>query len=326
MNASDVWASLLDLEPGSQGRFPVIPLGNLEDAYLARDSRGCPVVLLAAAGQHATPGMRLRVVSVEHDIAATLLRDGEEMSRRLSVVRCAADEAEIRRLFVMCVANALPPAAAGRRRADVNRVVSQLIDLFAAVARPGKPPAGLWAELLLIARSTDPSRMLRAWHADATDRHDFAEGNERLEVKATTGDARIHDFSLDQLVSPRDEFLVTVASMALSRQEVGTSIGELWAACLVAADDDDSLRGKVDRLCVEYLGDAWESAAELAFDESSALRSLRLFDADAVPKPTQPPPGVSAVRFRSDLDGVAPLTANQRQTRALARAAPTPST
>lgn len=317
MSGSGMWSSLLSLEPSSQDRFSVIPLANVEDAYLARDSRGCPVVLLQAINQHVTPGMRLRVVSVEHSVDAILHRNGEETSRQLSVIRCVADREDIRRLFVTCIARALPLTSADRRQADVNRVVSQLIDLFATAVKPGKPPAGLWAELLLIARSRDPKRMLRAWHADAADHHDFAEDIERLEVKATSGDGRAHDFSLEQLCPSQEELQITVASMVVMRQDGGVSISRLWSECLTAADNEDALRSKVDRLCVEYLGDGWESAGEYLFDEELALRSLCFFDADDVPQPARPPSSVSHVRFRSDLAGVATLSLEQVSLRSL---------
>ncbi len=55
--------------------------------------------------------------------------------------------------------------------------VERLVRLFASLAQP---PAGsvqgLWGELLLIAHARDPLVLLRAWHADPLEVHDFING------------------------------------------------------------------------------------------------------------------------------------------------------
>ena len=317
-----LWQQLAALPPAAGGTFESLPLSGLEDAFLSRGAGGEPVVLLGTSGPATAPAMRLRQVGVDHDVPATLAGDaaGPARQRRLSVIRCLAEGEELQRLFVTCLGNALPPAVAGRRCGDVNLAVSRLVDLFAAAARPGRPPVGLWAELLMIARSRDPRRLLVAWHARGEDRHDFAAADERLEVKSTVQARRQHDFSLEQLDPPAG-VAVTVASLLVEPRTQGTTIGELRSACLDAAGVDAELRAKVDRLCVEYLGDAWAEGMGEAFDEAATLASLRLYNAADVPRvDAPPPPGVSAVRFRSDLEQAAPLSHEQVAARPMASA------
>ena len=317
-----LWQQLAALPPAVGGTFESLPLHGVEDAFLSRGADEEPVVLLGTSDSATAPAMRLRQVGVDHDVPATLAGDaaGPARQRRLSIIRCLAEGEELQRLFVTCLGNALPSAVAGRRCGDVNLAVSRLVDLFAAAAQPGRPPVGLWAELLVIARSRDPRRLLVAWHARGEDRHDFAAADERLEVKSATQPRRQHDFSLEQLVPPAG-VAVTVASLLVEPRTHGTTLGDLRSACLDSAGVDAELRAKIDRLCVEYLGDAWVEGLGEAFDEAAALASRRLYDAADVPRvDAPPPPGVSAVRFRSDLEQAAPLAQERVTARPLASA------
>ena len=99
--------------------------------------------------------------------------------------------------------------------------------LAAIFQKTQKPPArtvnGLFGELYLISRSTNPVRTLTAWRTDETARFDFVEGDVRLDVKATTGRMRAHSFSYEQCNSPPNTLSI-VASMFVERVSRGITL------------------------------------------------------------------------------------------------------
>jgi hypothetical protein len=323
MPLPDVLFNLLDQLPpatsDATNAFEAIPLPQHEGAYAARNAQNRPVLLVEVQGSAADT--RLRSVSAIHGIRATL-QLGEKVwgPLRLTQITCENEDIDLHRLFLTSTTNALPRRAAGRTATVVNRILGQLEALFAAFGRPGRPPSGLWAELLVIARSSNPRRLAMGWHVEEEDTFDFAEGDERLEVKSFSRPPRWHNFSLDQL-SPPPNIRATVASIRVEPRTTGTTLGDLRQAVLDAAGDDAGLRGKIDRLCVEYLGDSWASSMQLAFDEPAALSSIRLHESLQIPRiPGPPPPGVASVRFRSNVDLSPTLAPEKLSDRPLAAA------
>ena len=102
----------------------------------------------------------------------------------------------------------------------------RLVRLFDRAEPARGSVLGLWAELLVIDRSTDRVAMVDAWHARVDARFDFAAAGSRLEVKATTKDDRMHMFALRQL-EPVEGVTVSVASVMTTETYAGTSVGEL---------------------------------------------------------------------------------------------------
>lgn len=64
---------------------------------------------------------------------------------------------------------------------------------------PKKKIQGLWAELLVIEQSTQPETLINAWHSSPSAKYDFTLGRDKIEVKSTSSEERIHKFSFDQL-------------------------------------------------------------------------------------------------------------------------------
>ena len=142
--------------------------------------------------------------------------------------------------------------------------------------------------------------MLQAWHSEAIERYDFSWDSDRLEVKASTNRTRTHHFSYDQVYPPRS-VTVVVASLFVQSSPTGRSIKDLWDQLRAVADDSD-LRLKLERICLETLGDTWQHAVSKSYDEQIAEESLAFFDIANVPKVSEDQPsGVSDIRFRSDL-------------------------
>ena len=183
--------------------------------------------------------------------------------------------------------------------------VSKLLSLFTSVKAISKEIVrGLWAELLLIKQSSNPSYMIRSWHVVPEDKFDFNDGTDKVEVKSTNGTKREHTFALEQL-NPNKESRLLIASMFVTQTGVGKSIFDILDEISAKISDVDILF-KLREETTQTIGSHVEEVSKMYFDENVSLDSLLFFDYTSIPsiKYGDVPPEVSGVHFRSDLSGV----------------------
>jgi hypothetical protein len=203
-------------------------------------------------------------------------------------------------------------------------VIQTIVRLFESLnSPPARTANGLWAELFLITSCSAPSDLAEAWHAVPQETFDFAQGQQRLEVKSTGSDRGTHVFSLRQLNPP------TGVEAVVCSIEVIDSVGGATVEDLIEdlrPQLSPPLQQKLWEIAVSTLGTDWISSASLRFGVEHAGDTLRLYDTHDIPSinPDDCPPGVSDVHFTSDLTPVAPLSPEDLQTRGglIAAAAP----
>jgi hypothetical protein len=252
------------------------------------------------------PSVRLENLEVIHAARCQIARsDGSCVPGTFSVVRCLADDPAIAELFIDVMASVTQQFVEPPPADTAARVMDRVIRLFRNLARPSPRVAqGLWAELFLIAESTDPAQVAATWRTTLYDRTDFASDNHRLEVKSTANANRVHKFSMDQLRVPTGTYGV-VASLLCQRTAGGLSIRELWSTVrgLLAATPELVLR--TDEIVTSTLGDVWKESLLLRYDWQTAKASIRFYAMESVPSVGHDlPPAISDVRFSVDLSDV----------------------
>ena len=161
--------------------------------------------------------------------------------------------------------------------------VEKLISLFNKFSKlPTKTIQGLWAELLVIEQSSNPEYLIRAWHFSPTDKFDFNDGIDKIEVKSTAKSRRIHNFSLEQL-NPNKNSKLIIASVFAVETGIGKTIFDLVKMI------DDRLKNKeilfrINEVLLDTLGRDFEKSFEHYFDYQLAVDSLAFFDSELVPK------------------------------------------
>jgi hypothetical protein len=191
------------------------------------------------------------------------------------------------------------PSTPARRQ--IIEAIDALVELFRRASNPPrKTVQGLWAELFVIERASDPSALLRCWHAAPEDRFDFAEDVQRLEVKTAAGGMRLHRFAQEQL-RPAGNTRVMIVSVLMERSVGGPSISDLIDVIRRRVADPNLLI-RLDAVVAETLGKEWRAALEDRFDRQLAEQSIRFLDARTIPSvPAELPPEVTEVHFRVDL-------------------------
>ena len=299
-------------------RYVAIPIADSETYRLARDSNGAPALLIKVPVDRVTnvSPIRLRHLYVAHDVDCVIHRDHGTESGRFSVLSCIeADRAT--EIYFLRVLEALLPTLGERPDAcSINQAVDRLVELFQALRNPPiKTAQGLWAELFLLAESQDPGKLVDAWHPVPGDLYDFDEGNQRIEVKGTRGEARRHHFSLAQLQPPAGTDLVIV-SVIVNRAGGGTTIDELVDELRYRLSGSPQRLLRLYKVVTLTLGERWRESVLEMFDRPAARHSLAFYPPSDVPMVSPDlPPGVSNVRFSSDLTGKTPYS--KKEVRAL---------
>jgi hypothetical protein len=307
--------------------FCALPVPSLERHRVAKDAQLAPAILISvtdAPGESRPASIVLENLTVQHDVDCRITRPGGVTEEgRFTVVRCTGADPTLQSYFLRVAAAVLQSLGATPSRLSVSQAVNRLAELFHAMKEPPrKSLQGLWAELFLIARAHDPVTLARAWHTGPEELFDFSLGSQRIEVKSARGRARRHYFTLEQLQPPVGAKLM-IASMLIEPSEAGVSLLELLERTRLRLADKADLVLRIESVVVLTLGESWRRAASARFDLDLAEKSLAFYDPEGIPKINPAvPPGVSDVRFKSDLTGVQPYeVASLRTARGIFRAA-----
>ena len=284
---------------------------------LAKDSAGAPCLLVVQrSDERSAPPIVLENLTVRYDVECKVRRpNGAHEEGRFTILSCATTDPSLFPHFLTVLSPLVASLGPTPTGAAVRRMISSLVELFRAIAAPGKKVIqGLWAELFLIRNAQDCSAMARAWHRSAGERFDFAAGSQRLEVKSSSSRHRQHQFSLHQLKPPQGTQLV-VGSLFVERSGGGLTLGRIFRDIRGGLPDAEAIAA-FDATFYSSLGSAFSTAMSESYDEELARESVRYYSAESIPTLTQPiPSSISDVRFAADLSSVAPLTDEELATR-----------
>lgn len=175
---------------------------------IGKDCTGNACLLVEGISGKSPPSIQLKHLEVRHGIPCRVERlkeieDEFEETGTFTIIRCIASERILQRHFVqLCetVSRLIGPAPTYNK---ISESILAMANLFEALGNPGiRNAQGLWSELLLIEQSVDGAYVAQCWHLDAGNLFDFTDGKDRIEVKSTSSQRRIHTFKLEQLYPP----------------------------------------------------------------------------------------------------------------------------
>ena len=278
---------------------------------IAKSDRGLPAVLVAVdptVERDRPLGVDLANLRVEHNVRCGISRQGEGVEiGRYSIIRCLSSDSAVQGCFLRTIGGALVGLNRRVSAKDLVDLVDRLVVLFRLVGKPRERAIhGLWAELFVILGGSDPAMMIDAWHSRSMEHFDFSRGSERLEVKSSSKRSREHMFSFEQVYPPSGAS-VLIASVHVEEQTNGRSLGDLWDRVVDAAPSAEA-RLKVERICAEALGQDLGAGRTFSGDWNVAVESRTFYKVGDIPRPSADcPPGVSQLRFCSDLSRADPV-------------------
>ncbi|MDQ7839240.1 MAG: PD-(D/E)XK motif protein [Thermodesulfobacteriota bacterium] len=290
---------------GKGEHFIAMPIPSRLGVFIAKDAKRNPALLLSVSDKE---NLRPLPITLEHIVAdhgvECKIQEPDETTHQgvFSIIRCVNAERMLKEYFLRVLMPIIQEMNTKLTYQDISCAVKTLMELFRLINTPGrKTIQGLWAELYLILKASNPDFLAQAWHSTAGDRYDFNAGSERIEVKSTTRSLRIHSFSFEQL-NPPDKTKVLIASMCVEEAGIGMSVFDIVDEIRAKLGNNIRLAGRIDEVVASTLGNAWRQAGDVKFDLEVAESSLRFFDSMAVPAIRgNLPEGVSNLRFKADL-------------------------
>ncbi|MXQ08015.1 PD-(D/E)XK motif protein [Alphaproteobacteria bacterium GH1-50] len=301
-------------ETSSSPIFAARQVPGSECYFVGKDanSQACLLVATMDGSGRNPPPIRLESLDAQFELICQITdADGQMAEGRFTVVRCRSRDVETIRYFLSVCGVLIRHLGDLPSRSDLASAVQRIASIFQSLRKPPvRSLNGLFGELFLISRSRNPERSVAAWRIDEGARFDFSVGDVRLEVKTSAGRARKHVFSYEQCNPPSGTEAI-VASLLVERIPGGLSLANLITDIETRISKNEDLLLKLHDVTASTLGTSISGAMDVCFDPRLAESSLLFFDLREIPAIRgELTPGVSDVRFASDLVDQSPLTAS----------------
>lgn len=287
------------------GVYSVREIPGSDGHYAGRDDKGRACILLSSIDEGYRAPVRLTGLDVQYSIQCAVQLPGKpEAHETLTVLACTAEGAQEERYFLHVMASIIKLLGPRPKLQAIAEAVMHLAAIFQRLSNAARESVvGLVGELVLMLNSKDPEAVVTAWRLDPEERYDFVSGSLRLEVKTSMTRRRAHSLSYEQCDVP-DGCVGVLASLFVEPSAGGLSLEELIDRIELRLGRDTHLIYKLEQTIAETLGCDLPRALDFRFDAEGAVASIAFFDLRAIPAVRQAlPPGLSQVRFNSDVGG-----------------------
>lgn len=298
-----------------QGRFTVIAIDGLAHK-LGISQEGFPKFFVRTNSSASSVQNIIReILSIEYNVSCKLIDDaGHTEDDTFCIITLHSLDASLQVYFVEIFTMMLLKLQPIPSNRELSVEIENLIAIFDALTSPPKKKVqGLWAELLVIDQSTRPEVLINAWHSSPSAKYDFTLGRDKIEVKSTSSEDRLHKFSLDQLnPSPNSRLLIASTVVRESGKAVdGLSVRDLYEKIRNRVPAVDS-QLRLYTIIAETIGSDIAKLESIFYDYTAAVDFLEFYDYHDIPSISKDnvPPLVSEVRFSSNLNGLIDVRSN----------------
>jgi hypothetical protein len=300
-----VFLNLQNREQSDQGYISVESVPFSIQHKIGISNEGFPLFFVKCNNEAKSIDINLELISVLFSQECNIKEKEDNSNDIYTIVLLKTLNIDLQQYFTdvfSIILQQLKPIPSER---DLYREVRKVIDLFSSIAKPPvKSIQGLWAELLVIEKAINPEYLINAWHISPSDKFDFNDGKDKLEVKSTSKSKRIHRFSIEQLNNnPGSDLLI--ASTFVIETGSGKSILNLRDD-IVSMISNINVQLRLNEIIYKTMGNEYEKLGEIFFDYQLASDSLSFFEVTDIPRihidtiPFQ----VTNVTFDSDLSSI----------------------
>jgi hypothetical protein len=290
-------------------QFSAKPIENFQNQRIAKDRFGNPTLMITISNpliKVFNANLKLENVSVLFDVNCKIKQNGKVLQQDFTTISFIGENKSLKEYFLKLASTLIDDLGNIPTYEAVRKEIANFIELFKLTSQPQlKTIQGLWAELFLISESKSPKNLLSCWHTNPNEKFDFNNGKERIEVKSTLNEQRVHNFSIEQLNSPKNTSTVIV-SVIVKKSSNGKSISSLQKEIRNRIIDEMDLVEKLKLQIALTLGKSINEALKYKFDFHYAKDSIRFYNAKDIPQVlvSNIPPYVYDVRFSSDLSNI----------------------
>jgi hypothetical protein len=243
-------------------------------------------------------------LSISYDISCTIQSKNNkiEKNKNYTIITLKTKEQDIEDYFIELCLIFVKRVGSNPNLAEVKLQYEKLESIFIRLSKTSSNSiVGLWGELFLIAISKAPAYLINSWHKEQNDKFDFNDGIDKLEVKTTTQNRRVHNFEIRQL-KVFGNSLTVIASVITAEIDNGKSIKDLIDLIKVKVNSD--IFEKLVLKTFDVIGDNINESSGSRFDFKMAQSQTKLYFSEDIPKPGLIPKNILEVKFQVDLEGV----------------------
>lgn len=309
-----------ELATPPKGAFAAVPVRSGDDHWwLARDDEGRAALLVSETASKGGPSLETARLIVHRKVQCRIVADGHSFEGRFTVALTRDADPTVANYFIdLCLDLEAWHREGGESVGDIFLLLASFFQRLATPAVDSQQ--GLFGELLLILGSTRPSDLARAWHRSADDPYDFSTGLQRLEVKTSRGERRVHHFRHRQLAERG--LLICIVSCVVESNAEGTTVADLVDELVLTPGLSVPDRLRIREVASGILGSDWLDSHLERYDRDLASRSTRFLRATDIPSinPNYPAE-VTNVAFLSDVTSVPPMPRDEISNQSLWSAA-----
>jgi hypothetical protein len=272
--------------PSKIDGFTIANLPKIKNHKIGLSKDGLPLFFIKCENETNEKALdyNLESISIQFNQKCQLLSNDKKIADGVyTVIALKTDSIDLQEYFLNILYFVILKLPETTKLKELKIEVEKLVSLFNKFSKlPTKTIQGLWAELLVIEQSSNPEYLVKAWHFSPTDKFDFNDGIDKVEVKSTAKSRRVHSFSLEQL-NPNKNSNLIIASAFVIETGIGKTIFDLVKLIDLKVKNND-LIFQVNEVLVQTLGSDFEKAFEVYFDYQLAIDSLAFFDSELVPK------------------------------------------
>lgn len=292
--------------------FHALALPGDTGSRIAIDQQGRPAMLIRDIPIIPLSNFRLKYLEVSVRRGCRVRLASEERTEDFVLILFRAVDPTLTQYFFSIIRTFLLTLESARSDAQQEQAYHSLLEIFRSLNdEPLSTIQGLWSELFVINESQNTTALVNAWHHTPGARFDFTSGSERLEVKSSKIQARIHTFAAFQLI-PDAGVNITIASLFAIESSSGLSLQQLVDQINDKLAEPE-LCLKLERIVARTLGRGIAQAMKVQFDTQVARNSLSFYDSVDVPRieAVNIPARVSDVHFKADLSRTKPINPNK---------------
>ncbi len=291
--------------------FNIASLPGVKNHKIGVSADGLPIFFIRCEDSSAARSLdyNLELISVRFNLHCQLLSNKRVIANgTYTVISLKTDSVDMQQYFldiIYLVIKRLPP---NPKLKQLKIEVEKLISLFSKFSKPPqKTIQGLWAELFTIEQSGNPDYLIKAWHVSPSDKFDFNDGTDKIEVKSTSKSRRIHNFSIEQLNPNKNSGLI-IASVFAVETGAGKNIFDIVLQIEKKLKNKD-LKFQVNQIIADTIGKDFDNAFGIFFDYQLAIDTIAFYESTSIPKidVKNIPLQISNIRFDCDLSDITPL-------------------
>jgi hypothetical protein len=307
-NIFKIFQELKSESPINGDSFAIAALPSIKNHKLGISQNGQPMFFIKCDENTKAKSLdtNLEFISVQFNRQCQLInKKGETEEDTYTIISLKSDSDYLQEYFLKIVFVLIKNISEKPLLKDLKIEIEKLINLFTKFSKPSlKTIQGLWAELLIIEQSKNPDYLIQSWHTATSDKYDFNDGIDKIEIKSTTKNRRLHNFSLEQL-TPNSSSKLIVASVFAIETGTGTNVFDL-VEMIENKIKDNNLAFRVNEMVATTLGKDFEKSFDIFFDYQFAVDSIQYYNSIDIPTigGNHIPSNIMNVRFDCDLTDV----------------------